>query len=121
MILAFFENPQSGKNVANLQIITIRLFGHYNSDPVGTFMEGPRSDSGHSSTDETTLLAAQTGKKKTMPGMETAAVRRTTSNVAMPKGRMVFEAEHDNGSMSTKNLGLMTSPSKPLDGIRPVV
>lgn len=95
MILSFFENSQSVGNVVNLQSITIRLFGHYAPGPVGAFLEGRRNiGSEDSPNGERAVLSDQSGKKKTNPRMETAAVRKTTSNVAMPNGRLVLESGH---------------------------
>ena len=39
MVLSFFENSHSEKNATNLLSITVRLFGHYTPDPVGTYLE----------------------------------------------------------------------------------
>ena len=53
MILSFFENSQSPKTALNLQSISIRLFGSYSPDPIGTFLGGQApSDSENSSIGE---------------------------------------------------------------------
>ena len=105
MILSFFENSQSEKNVANLQSISTRLFGSYNPDPVGTFMGEHRSSgSENSPNDDNVAMEAKVGKKKTKPGADVAAVRRTTSNVAMPNGRVLLESDHGNGPIGASDV-----------------
>ena len=95
MVLAFFETSNSSKNLVNLKAITIRLFGSYCNDHLGTFVNQEEKDSsgGSSQDDEHVLVAAPSAKKKTKPGMEKVSLRRTTQNMGMPNGRFSSSTE----------------------------
>ena len=71
MVLSFFANFHPGENVTNLQSITVRLFGHYAPDPVGTFLGDHRIvGSGNSSGEDNAVVTDLSFKKNTSRGWE---------------------------------------------------
>ena len=89
MVLAFFETSNSTKSIINLKAITIRLFGTYCSDPLGTFVNkgGESATDEDSEEDDLVLAAGGAPKKKTRPGMEKTSLRRTTQSMGIQNGR----------------------------------
>ena len=66
MMPAFFETSNSPKNLVNLKSITIRLFGTYCNDPMGTFVnqDGGSDTDGDSGEDDVFMTAGRAPKRR---------------------------------------------------------
>ena len=100
LVLTSFESRAIEKSVLNLQNITVKLFGSYNTMPQETFVSGGAGVEDGEDSDasaEEALLAKRAFKKKGKAGMDVTAVRRTTVNTGMANGKGILntgEVEH---------------------------
>ena len=124
MVLSVFEASRLEKTVLNLQNVTVKVFGNYGSQSQETFLTGNGDYDEEEETDtscDEALLVKRNIKKKTKPGMDTMAVRRTTANTGLQNGKghgNTYEAEHilesDRGAASSSNNTVRTKSNAPL-------
>ena len=91
LVLSHFENSGNLKNIANLRAITIKLFESYQSTVGGVLVVGEDTnrDSENSPDDasQSALVMGGKPKKKTRPGYEEKAAKRSTNVLGFPNGK----------------------------------
>ena len=91
LILSHFENTGNLKNIENLRTITLKLFGSYQSNAGGVLVVGEESDeAAEEISDEEnpdTLMMRGKPKKKSKPGSEEKAVKRSSNVLNFQNGK----------------------------------